>query len=72
MCGQSRQSTHPTRHETKTTKSRTSTKNTLMTELDSDKTERFITRRDQGEIGSTKQIRRESSELGLGINTIGV
>jgi hypothetical protein len=61
---------YPTRHETKTTESRTDTKSTLTTELNSHETERFIMRRDQREVGSTEQVRRKSSELGLGEDAI--
>ena len=64
--------TYPTRHETETTKTGTNTKSTLPTELDSDETERLITRGDKREIGTTEQVRRESSELGLGVDTIRV
>ena len=67
-----KQPTHPTRHETKTSESGSNTKGTLTTELDGNETERFITRRDQSKIGTTEQIRGESSELGLGKDAIRV
>ena len=64
--------TYPTRHQTETTETRTNTKSTLPTELDSDETEGLITRGDESEIGTTEQVRRESSELRLGVDTIRV
>ena len=64
--------THPTGHETETTKTRTDTKSTLSAELDSDKTERLITRRDKSEVRTAEQVRRQSSELGLREDTIRV
>lgn len=64
--------TYPTRHQTETTETRTDTKGTLTTELDSDETERLITRRDESEVGTTEQVRRQGGELGLGVDTIGV
>ena len=67
-----KQETHPTRHQTETTETGTDTESTLPTELDSDETERLITRGDKREIGTTEQVRRESSELGLGVDTIRV
>ena len=63
---------HPTGHETETTKTRTNTKSTLTTELYSDETERLITRRDQREIGTAEQVRRQRRELGLRVDAIGV
>ena len=65
-----RQFTHPTRHETKTTKPRPNTESALTTEFDRDETKRFITRRNQGKVGSTEQIWGESSELGLRVDAI--
>ena len=67
-----RQSTHPTRHETKTTEPRANTESTLTTELDRDKTKRFITRGNQGKVGSTEQIWGKGSELGFGVDAIRV
>ena len=67
-----KQLAYPTRHETKTTKSRSNTESALTTELDSDETKRLITRGNQGEICSTEQIWRESGELGLREDAIGV
>lgn len=52
------EATHPTRHQTETSKSRTDTKCTLTTELDSHQTERLITRGNQREVGATEQVRR--------------
>ena len=67
-----KKTTYPTRHETETTKTGTNTKSTLPTELDGDETERFITRRDKSEVGTTEQVRRKSRELGLRVDAIGV
>lgn len=64
--------TYPTRHKTKTTETRTDTEGTLTTELDSDQTERLVTRRDQSEIGTAEQVRRKRSELGLRVHTVRV
>ena len=63
---------YPTGHETETTETRTDTEGTLTTELDGDETERFITRRDKSEVGTTEQVRRKSRELGLRVDAIGV
>ena len=57
--------TYPTRHETETTETRTDTKGTLTTELDGDKTKRFITRWDQSGVGAAKRVWGKGSELGL-------
>ena len=63
---------HPARHETKTTKLRSNTESTLTTELDSNKTKRFIARGNQDKVGTTEQIWGKSSELGLGVDAIRV
>ena len=62
----------PAGHETETTETRTDTEGTLTTELDSNETERLVTRRDQGKVGTGEQIRRQGSELGLGVDAVGV
>ena len=67
-----RRGTYPTGHETETTETRTDTEGTLTTELDGDETERLITRRDEGEVGTAEQVRRQSSELRLRVNPVGV
>ena len=67
-----RRGTYPTGHETETTETRTDTEGTFTTELDGDETERFITRRDKSEVGTTEQVRRKSRELGLRVDAIGV
>ena len=41
-----------------------------MAELDGYKTEWLVTGGDQSEVGSTEQVRRKSSELGLGEDVI--
>lgn len=64
--------THPTRHQAKTTKTRTNPKSSLSAELHSDETERFITGRDESEISSAEQIRRQCGELWLGVDTVGI
>ena len=64
--------THPTGHETETTKTRTNTESTLPTELDSDKTKRLITRRDESEVRTAEKVRGQSSELRLREDTIRV
>lgn len=64
--------THPTRHQSETSEAGTDTESTLSTELDSDETERFITRWDQSEVSTAEKVRREGSELRLRIDTIGV
>lgn len=56
-------STHPSRHQPKTTESTTNTKDTLPPEFDSDQSKRFITGRSQSKISTTKQIRRQRSKL---------
>ena len=67
-----RRQTHSTRHKTETTETRSDTERTLTTELDSDETERLITGRDEREVGTTEQVRRERCELGLGEDAIRV
>ena len=47
-------------------------KGTFTTEFDGNETEQFITRLDKREVGTTEQVRRKSSELGLGVDTIRV
>ena len=47
-------------------------KGTFTTEFDGNETEQFITRRDKREVGTTEQVRRKRSELGLRVDTIGV
>jgi len=64
--------TYPTRHKAETTKSRTDTKGTLTTELDSDEPERLVTRGDQSEVSPTEQVWRQSGELRLGEDAIRV
>ena len=64
--------TYPTGHQTKTTETRTNTESTLTTELDSDETERLITRRDKRKVSTTEQVRREGRELRLGEHAVGV
>lgn len=65
-------STHPSRHQPKTTESTTNTKGTLPPEFDSDQSKRFITGRNQSKISTTKQIRRQRSKLRFRENTIRV
>lgn len=64
--------THPTRHQTETTKTTTNTEGTLTTELNRDQTERLITRGNQSEISTAEQVRRQGSELRLGVYPVGV
>ena len=64
--------TYPTGHETKTTETRADTESTLTTELDGDETERLVTRRDEREVRTAEQVRRERSELGLRVHAVGV
>jgi hypothetical protein len=64
--------TYPTRHQTETSETRTNTKGTFTTELDSYQTERLVTRRDQSKVGTAEQIWRQGCELGLGVDTIGI
>lgn len=64
--------THPTRHQTETTKTTTNTEGTLTTELNRDQTERLITRGNQSEISTAEQVRRQGSELRLGVHPVGV
>lgn len=64
-----KQSTHPTRREAKTAGP---VSNTFTAKFDSDKTERFIMRGNQGRVGSTEQMWRENSGPGLRVNTIWV
>src|SRR5690348_7836119 len=55
--------THPTRHQTETTETRADTERTLPTKLDRHQPERFVTRRDESEIGATEQVRWQGCEL---------
>lgn len=64
--------TYPTRHKTKTAETRTDTKSTLATELHCDETERLIARRNECEVGTAEQVRRERSEFRLREDTIGI
>jgi len=55
----------PSRHETETSQTSSDSESSLPSELDSDQSERLVSRRDQGEVGSREEVRRERRELGL-------
>ena len=60
--------TYPSRHQAQTSQPASDTEGTLSSELDSDETERLISRRNQSKVGTTKQVRRQCSEFGFGVH----
>ena len=64
--------THPSRHETQSSKASSNTKCSLATELDGDQTEWLVARRDERKVGSAEDVRGEGSELRLREHAVGV
>ncbi|GKT65804.1 hypothetical protein ColTof3_13143 [Colletotrichum tofieldiae] len=62
----------PSGHLAETTDAGTDTQSSLSAELDSDQTERLVSGGNQGKLGTAEDVRRESSEFGLGEHATGV
>jgi hypothetical protein len=63
---------HPARHQTKTTQSTSDTQGTFSAKFYRNKTEGFITRRDESKVSTTKQIGWQGRELWLRKDTVGI